>query len=160
MHLRRRAFGRKAVSPLLATIILIAITVAAGLVIYNLFFSTAGVASQNLQCMVSVDLIRPGGTATYAVIAISVKNSGSVPITGITVQWIPEGLTSLQSLTLSWNPSVSGTSPLAPGQTASASTTFTTAANLPIVGKSYPFVVRVDGAGQSSTTSLSVPCAG
>jgi flagellin-like protein/uncharacterized repeat protein (TIGR01451 family) len=158
MRLRRRAFGRKAVSPLLATIILIAITVAAGLVIYNLFFSTAGTASQTLQCMVDVDLIRPGGTASYAIIAISVKNSGSVPITGITVQWIPEGQTTFQSLSLTWSPSISSSAPLNPGQTASASTTVTT--NLPIVGKSYPFVVQISGAGQSFTTSSSVICQG
>jgi len=149
---------RKAVSPLLATIILIAITIAAGLVIYNLFFSTAGAAGQTLQCLPEITLIRPGGSATYAIITISIKNTGNTPITGIAVQWIPEGQTSLQSLTLTWDPSVSSTNPLNPGQTASATTTVTT--NLPVVGKNYPFVVKASGSGQSFTTSLSVSCIG
>lgn len=150
---------RKAVSPLLATIILIAITVAAGLVIYNLFFSTSGVASQTVQIMPDIKVIRPGGTASYALITISIKNTGSVAISGITVQWYPEGGTNLTSLSLTWDPSVNSTSPLSPGTSTSASTTITT--NMPIVGKSYPFIIKATGTnGATYTWSGSVVCQG
>jgi len=51
--------GKRGISPLLATIILIGITVAAGLVIYNLFFSTAGTLSAQLSIqVVSVDVVK------------------------------------------------------------------------------------------------------
>jgi flagellin-like protein len=83
MRLRRKAFGRKALSPLLATIILIAITVAAGLVIYNLFFSTAGTISSQLNIqIISVDIVK---TSTTTLVSATIKNTGNKPITSCTV---------------------------------------------------------------------------
>jgi len=73
----------KAVSPLIATIILIAITVAGGLVTYALFTSTAGVSSAKGQVSFeSVDLVRTGEQLAFAA---TLKNGGNKPVKNITV---------------------------------------------------------------------------
>jgi len=73
----------RAVSPLIATILLIAITVAGGLVTYALFTSTAGVSSAKGQVSFeSVDLVRTGGQLAFAA---TLKNAGNKPVENITV---------------------------------------------------------------------------
>jgi len=158
MRLRRKAFGRKAVSPLLATMILIAITVAAGLVIYNLFFSTAGTISSQLNIqIVSMDLVKTSSTRLFS---ITIKNSGNKPISSITV-------------TVYLEPSASGSPPVAwtfsgsslnlqPGQVWSSSgTTLPTGAKEPVVGQSYPVTISVSASdGSKLDKSLTVVCTG
>jgi len=148
MRLRRKAFGRKAVSPLLATIILIAITVAAGLVIYNLFFSTAGTISSQLNIqIVSIDLARTSSTGLFSA---TIKNSGNKPINGITVTVYLDSGTALLS--------GSGLT-LQPGQVWSNSTTFT--ATSATVGRSYPVTISVSASdGSKLDKSLTVTCTG
>ncbi|HIE15092.1 TPA: hypothetical protein EYP70_07460 [Candidatus Bathyarchaeota archaeon] len=68
----------RGISPLLATVILIAITVAAGITIYHFFFTAVSVASSTLSIqIVSIDLLKSGGVTVFAV---SIKNVGNVPI--------------------------------------------------------------------------------
>jgi FlaG/FlaF family flagellin (archaellin) len=153
---------RRSLSTLIATIILVAITVAASLVIHGLFTGVFSSYSQNVQCLVSIDLIRPGGSASYAVVAVTVRNTGSVPIKAISVQYVPEGQTSLSSVSLTWDPNISDSNPLPPGASASASVVITTGAGqppLPISGKTYTFIVKATGTGgQTFTETLSVTC--
>jgi flagellin-like protein len=69
---------KKAVSPLIATIILIALTIAGGLVVYELFTSTANVASSKAQVSIdSMDLVKTTGSVVFT---ITVKNSGNKPV--------------------------------------------------------------------------------
>jgi flagellin-like protein len=147
MHLRRRAFGRKAVSPLLATIILIAITVAAGLVIYNVFFSTAGTMSQQLNVQpTSVDIVKAG---TITLVSATIKNTGNKPITSCNVTvWGDSGTATLSLGALDV------------GQSKSTSTTNPSDFSV-TVGKAYP--VKVDAAASDGSTfskSFTVTCTG
>ncbi|MBO3809762.1 MAG: hypothetical protein FGF50_09255 [Candidatus Brockarchaeota archaeon] len=139
---------RRAVSPLIATIILIAITVAAGLVIYNIFFSTAGVMSAQLSIqVVSVDIIK---TSATTLISATVKNAGNKPITACTVTVYVDGGT--VSLTLG---------SMEPGQTKSASTTTLPSGASVTVGRTYP--VKIDATASDGSTiskSMSVTCTG
>ena len=148
---------RRGLSALIATIILIGITVVASLVLYSMFTGFFGSYSQNIQCLATVDLIRPGGSASYAVVTVTVKNTGSVPIKSISVQYVPEGQTNPSGLTLTWDPSISDSNPLPPGGSASATATITS--NLPVAGKVYPFIIKITGtAGQTYTTVIGVTC--
>ena len=131
---------RRAVSPLIATIILIAITVAAGLVIYNLFFSTAGTMSAQLNIqVVSVDIVK---TSTTTLVSASVKNTGNKPITSCNVTvWGDSG-----TVTLSLGA-------IDVGQTKSQSAVNPSGFSV-TVGKSYP--VKIDAtAADGSTLSKS-----
>jgi flagellin-like protein len=63
----------RAISPLIATIILIAITIVGGLLIYNLFFATSSTASSTSAISVqNIDLVVPGGSGK-AQFSITVK---------------------------------------------------------------------------------------
>jgi len=148
---------RRGLSTLIATIILVGITVAASLVLYSLFTGIFGSYSQNIQCLASIDLVRPGGSASYAVVSMTVKNTGTIPIKEIKVQYVPEGQTALSDLTLTWDPAMGDSNPLSPGASASASAVITN--NLPIAGKTYAFVIKVTGTGgQTYTVTASVAC--
>jgi len=144
---------KRGVSPLLATIILIAITVAAGLVIYNLFFGTAGTASSQLNIQVqSVDIVQ---TSSVTLISATIKNSGNKPITYCHVFVYVEGTTTPVDLNLL----PSGT--MDPGQTKSASTTTLPSGASVTVGKSYPVTISVMASdGSRLDKSLTVTCMG
>lgn len=154
---------RRAVSPLLATIILIAITVAAGLVIYNVFFSTTGTMSSQLQVDVtSCDLIR---TDSKTLLSVTVKNTGNKPIVSCNVTIWDGSPTPAQkgpySFYVGTNP-VSPTNLLVPGGFASVSLTEAQLGTNFVVGNKYP--VRIDArASDGSTFSITPPpvvCAG
>jgi len=150
MCLRRKAFGRKAVSPLIATIILIAITVAAGLVIYNVFFSTAGTMSQQLNMqIISVDVVKAG---TTTLISATVKNTGNKPISSCHVYVYVDGTTTPVDLNLST---------IDVGQSKSNSTTTLPTGGSVTAGKAYP--VKVDATAPDESTfseSFTVICTG
>jgi len=75
----------RAISPLIATIILIAITIVGGLLIYNLFFATSSTASSTSAISVqNIDLVVPGGSGN-AQFSITVKNAGNKPIAGYNI---------------------------------------------------------------------------
>jgi len=79
--------GLKAVSPLLATVILVAIIVSAGLVVYSLTSGLFGVlAPKHTFNIVNVDLLKSGG-----LLSISVKNTGSATASLIKVSIHTDG---------------------------------------------------------------------
>ncbi len=68
----RATSRRKAISPLIATLILIAITIVGGVVVYRAFFSTASSVSSNLHATIQdVSVSNSGG------LAATVKNDGT-----------------------------------------------------------------------------------
>jgi hypothetical protein len=143
-----KSFGRKftkAVSPLLATMILIAITVAAGLIIYNLFFTTAGAISTQLTIQINtIDVVK---ASDITLVSVTIKNAGNKPITSCNVTFHGDSGTSLtmdlgsidvgQSVSKSYKPSAS-------------QLTVT-------VGKTYPVQIEVaasDGSKLSKATTV------
>jgi flagellin-like protein len=74
---------RRAVSPLLATVVLIAIVVSAGLVVYAMLSGWMGTYSSTLSVQpTSVDLVIAGDKA---LLSVSVKNTGNRPLAGVVV---------------------------------------------------------------------------
>jgi len=101
--------GRKGISPLIATIILIGICVAGGLLIYNIFFSTTGTITQRGQVeVVTVDLVKSSGGTTFT---ITIKNTGNKPVTELNV--------TLEGQDGPFEIIKTGDNPLSPGQTKS-----------------------------------------
>jgi flagellin-like protein len=77
------ALRLRALSPLLATIILIAIVLSAGLVVYGMLSGWMGTYSSMLRIQpTSVDLVVAGNKA---LLSVSVKNTGNKPLAGIVV---------------------------------------------------------------------------
>jgi len=82
--MKTKTVKRRGISPLIATIILIAITVAGGLLVYSAFFSTAGVLSAKGQVAVeNVKLVKETDGKVY--FAITIKNTGNKPVSGLNV---------------------------------------------------------------------------
>jgi flagellin-like protein len=152
--------SRKAISPLLATIILIAITIVGGLVVYSIFTSSAGAAgSQSSVQVVSAQLVVPTGSA-QATFAITVKNSGNKPINNLQISGIQTGTTlcgtggtnpSLVTSASSCAPAIT----LAPGQSAAGTMTITLPGNPQIiVGKTYQYVITATFVDGSTSTNV------
>jgi flagellin-like protein len=147
--------SRKAISPLLATIILIAITIVGGLVVYSIFTSSAGTAgSQSSLQVVSDQLVVPtgGGSATWA---ITVKNQGNKPIQTMSVTLGTTTLTGCSSsgLVLITPASCSGTSTtinLAPGQSIAGSTPVSGVT----VGQTYSVTITATFVDGSTSTNV------
>lgn len=140
---------RKAISPLIATIILIAITVVGGLLIYSIFYSTSGTLGAKGQVTVeSVDLVKQtDGSITFS---ITIKNTGNKPVVALTAKLANEDA---QALKVAGNP-VSATNPLQPGQ--SAILVYAPAGSY-IVGNNYNVVIEAefsDGSMFTHTTSV------
>jgi len=77
--------SRKGLSPLLAIIIGLVVTVVAGILLAQLYFSYAATISARPAANVEyVDLVVPVGSAK-GILAINIKNMGSVEITNIQV---------------------------------------------------------------------------
>ena len=163
MRLNKFLFkAKKGVSPLLATIILIAITVAAGLVIYNLFFSTAGTVSSATQVdMISCDLTKAG---SKVLLSITVKNTGNKPLTSCTVTlWdgssppAQKGPFNLQKGGADVLPS----NQLEPGAFASVTKTEADVGTNFVLGNKYPIKVDATAAdGSTFSKSFTVTCTG
>jgi flagellin-like protein len=82
--MRAKMLKRRAISPLIATIILIAITIAGGLLVYSVFFNTYGVLSAKGQVTVeAIKLVRDSTGST--VFTITLKSTGNNPVTALTV---------------------------------------------------------------------------
>jgi len=142
----RLPHGKKAVSPLISTIILIALCVAGGLVVYSQIFSTSNILSARGQVTVeSVDLaVQTDGQTVFT---ITIKNTGNKPVSELTVNLAGTDYT----VTL---PSGG----LQPGRSAChVETNPTPPANGFVVGKSYNVVVKAtfsDGSGFSKTETV------
>jgi flagellin-like protein len=135
----------RAISPLLGTIILIAITVGAGLVIYNLFFSTAGTLSAQLNIqVVSIDIVK---TSSQTLVSATIKNTGNKPITSCTVYVYGDSGTATLSL-----------GSIEVGQTKSANVRNPSGFSV-TAGKSYPVRIVVTASdGSTLDKSMSVTC--
>jgi flagellin-like protein len=143
----------RAISPLIATIILIAITIVGGLLIYNLFFATSSTASSTSAISVqNIDLVVPGGSGN-AQFSITVKNTGNKPIKNYTITIIGENGQNSTSRNLSTQ--------IQPGQTFSVQYTPVNATNKAlltfVVGKYYAVNIQVtfsDGTTFATSTSV------
>jgi hypothetical protein len=150
MRHRSRSVG---LSPLLAAILLISITVAAAVVVSGVFFNLASVAGR--RPMVVIDQVRliasPSPDDTYAAaFVIVVKNTGDVPLTtapAVTLIY-PNGVTCTGSV--AWAGSGS------PGRILSGSAILTGSSCL-LLGRSVAVRVSVffsDGSNQMLTTAV------
>ncbi len=162
---KRNPARRKGISPILATIILIVITVVAGVMLYGFvtgFFSSSATANNaNLE----TSLVIPSG-ASQGTFTLTVKNAGTTDIKTINVTlYSPSGATIAK---VNWAYS---TAPLAPGQEVTitvagtnvmSSSGIATPSSLPstqginstsvISGSSYNYVVQIAFANGASKT--------
>ena len=140
--------GKRGISPLLATIILAAITVSAGLVIYNLFFSTVGTLNAQLSIqVVSVDVVK---ASSHILVSATIKNTGNKPISSCTVTVYGD---SDSSITLNLGP-------IDIGQTKSDSAMDPHGFSV-TAGKSYLVTISVEASdGSTLDKSMSVTCTG
>lgn len=138
---------RKAISPLLATIVLIAITVAGSLFVYNIFFSTAGVLGSTVNIQVaSLDIVK---TSTTTLVSATIKNTGNKPFTICTVTVY--GDTGTATLNLGG---------MEPGQSKSATVTDPSGFSV-TPGKTYPIQIHVEAAdGSMLDKTMIVTCTG
>jgi flagellin-like protein len=144
--MRKILCNRRAVSPLLATIILIAITVSAGLAVYSLFFSTAGTLSSQLSIQPSVDIVK---TSTTTLVSATIKNSGNKPINTCTVTVYGDSGTATLTII-----------PIDPGQSKSTSQANPSGFTVTI-GKSYPAtIVATATDGSTIDKTITVVCMG
>ena len=139
-------------SPLVAVILLIAITVAAAVVVSGVFFSLSGAAGNRPS--VQIDNIKlvatSAGVGTWAV---SIKNTGNLNVTAITVSasttYFPDGCQ--PSAALSFTPARPG-----PGQVAtSTASTSGTGTGACAIGTYYRIRIDVTFADGSTQTLLS-----
>ena len=134
---------RRAISTIIATIIVIAMTIVAAGVLYTYFTTTASRAQNTAQIQVSASIAVPNGQGTGTV-AITVTNSGSIALTGLSYSSSIGG-------TPSWNPAPSTTSPLAPGE--STSTSFSTSGSV-TSGNSYAITIVATFANGATQTQV------
>jgi len=137
--------GKRGISPLIATIILIAICVAGGLLIYNVFFSTSNTITAKGQLEITnVELIKSSGGVTFT---ITVKNAGNKPVSGLTV--LLEG----NDLGLVFS------GPLEPGQSWSSSTSTMPSGLTITVGNEYTVTVNATFSdGSTFSDGIKVKC--
>jgi flagellin-like protein len=149
-----RKLSRRAISPLIATIILIAICVVGGLMVYSIFMSTSGTMSARGQIsMEAVDLVK--NTAGDATFSITLKNTGNKPAVSLNVTL--QGQTNPLVLNVAGNPISSG-NPLQPGQSATALLSINAPAPY-IVGNSYNVVIQAQFSdGSVFTKTEAVTC--
>jgi len=147
-------WGGRAVSPLIATIILITLTVVGGIVMYATFLSTTTVSYQNTKITVEyVGLYKSSGEPKL-LFSLTIKNSGSKPLAELTVQLYNESV-----YTRVFSP------PLDPGKTTkvvlSPATTPQLHPNYYIVGNIYPVIITAKTTdGSQFTHTITVKCAG
>jgi hypothetical protein len=85
--------SRKGLSPLLAIIIGLVVTVVAGILLAQLYFSYAATISARPAANVEyVDLVTDG---TNSYLVINIKNIGNVPITAVKVSDVDCGITNV-----------------------------------------------------------------
>jgi len=151
VHRNVNSTRRKAISPIIATIILIVVTVVAGgfLYVYAMGMMHSGAASQvaNVQ---SAALVVPGGTGA-GTLTVTISNGGTVTIKSVNVtNFNGQALPSPMSLI---------STPIAPGQSASGTLTSSNISALGniVVGQSYELQMTVtyaNGQTQLITTSV------
>ena len=137
---------RKAISEMLAVIILLALAVVAGVLVYQIFMGKAGVASTNTAISVQSAYIN-GQTGVFA---ITIQNTGSNTIQSISISVYQQGQNSP-----AWTYSTS--QGISPGQTWSYSTSVSGTFQS---GTQYTIVVQAStsssGTGSSTVTTVTV----
>lgn len=122
--------ARKAISPLIATLILIAITITGGVVVYRLFYSTSNALTNTIQLQVT-----EASASETAGFSFNLKNTGSGTIAAVTVANAPGlttctlpagGLAAGQSISCAGGTPVQGTTYVAQFKATSGSNTYTT----------------------------------
>jgi flagellin-like protein len=136
---------RRAISEIIATILVVAMTILAAGVLYNFFTSTATKAEVTAQIQVSANLAVPNGQGP-GTIAVTVTNSGSVALTGLSISGsvVPSGIV--------WNPALSVGSPVPPGGGTSTAV-FPTKVSV-TAGVSYAMVVVATFANGATTSQV------
>ena len=162
---------RRGISPLIATIILISICVAGGLMIYSVFFSTSGTLTAKGELTVeAIDLVRD--TDGNIVFTITIKNTGNKPIHGTDANRLLITLGTSDTIKLDGSAKKSGgTLPdaanLQPGQSISVDLYYSNDGNddnddisgTYVVGNSYNVVIQAKFSdGSTFTTTTSVKC--
>ena len=132
---------RKAISPIIATILVVAMTIVAAGVLYTYFSTTASRAQNTDQIQVSASLAVPSGSGTgYG--TITVTNSGSVALSALSV--------TADGFTFGTAPSFTITTPVPPGGSTSATFTITSAVS------GEPYTMTILATYSNSATSNQV----
>ena len=80
---------RRAISPIIATILVVAMTIVAAGVLYTYFTTRASRAQNTDQVELSGSLVAPGsGSGGNGILAITATNYGSIALTGITASGV------------------------------------------------------------------------
>jgi flagellin-like protein len=137
---------RRGISPLIATIILISITVTVGLTVYALVSGMVGTMSSMLDIQVqSIDVVKAGSNT---LVAATIKNSGNIQISSCTVTIT--GDLGTATLTLG---------SISPGKAGSSSTANPNGFSV-TVGNVYSVSISVTATGSSLTKALTTTCTG
>ncbi|MEM0235624.1 archaellin/type IV pilin N-terminal domain-containing protein [Thermofilum sp.] len=138
--------ARRGISPLIATIILIAITVAGGLLIYSMFLSTGSIWGAKGQVAVeNVKLVKDSSGSVL--FSITLKNTGNKPVQSLTVK--------LAGQKVDWN--FTGT--LQPGQSTSFVGDAPAITGDYIIGNSYTVAIEAEFTDKSTfADTLTVVC--
>jgi flagellin-like protein len=165
--MRRHRSRSAGLSPLVAVILLIAITVAAAVVVAGVFFNLAGIAGRRPTAVIdSVKLVVSPTTGAGA-FSLVLKNTGDVPmnVTGTTAPPVSNvTLTGLGGCTIPSSlptSSIPWTGSGLPGTTVSISATGTSGCG-GLLGKTVTVTVRVrfaDGSVQTLTTGVTATIA-
>ena len=151
MRTQTHSLKAKGISPLIATLILIAITIVGGILVYHVFFSTAAsISSSSGVQVVSGELY-----TNPNILTLTVKNSGSQPIIAINGTINGPGITSNNKISVLAQ-STGETSPLSPGHSIAYTNSSMSGLNL-VDGDQYTIVLTAYGSnGASFTTSYTV----
>ena len=133
---------RKAISPIIATILVVAMTIVAAGVLYTYFTTTASRAQSTDQIQVSASIAVASGSGTGTAV-VSVTDSGSIALTGLTLGG------SIAPASVTWTPGF--TTPIPPG--GGTSTTFSTASSV-TAGVSYTITVAATFANGATQTQV------
>ena len=132
--------GERGISPMIATIILVAMVFAVGAALWGFVFGWVGIAGRVLDVSVEPDIVR---TPAVTVLSATVRNTGTVPIvSGLVTFYGENGVTENIGV---WP------LPMEPGASAIVNKVNPLGYSV-TVGRSYPVVVRVTGADNSSRT--------
>jgi flagellin-like protein len=152
-EMRRHRSRSAGLSPLVAVILLIAITVAAAVVVSGVFFNLAGIAGRRPTA--AIDQVRliasPTPSAAYAAtFVIVLKNTGDVPILGNPTVTLTYGGVACTTGAFAWGGNFN------PGGTISGTATIT-GAGCTLLGRTVTVTVTVDfadGSRQILTTAV------
>ena len=148
MKLRTSFRAKKAISPLIATLILIAVTIVGGVVVYRAFFAASNTVSSNLHAAIQDTSLSVAGGA-----ALTIKNDGTTA-----VDWNQTSFLNGAKPLVVNGPGLVGTCDISNGLPSSGSlppgstvaVTSTGAANClsaAIPGDTYVFTLQVAGPG-------------